>query len=64
LSAAAQDSQISRWAAIEDEARLDKALSGHYPEVKKRIQDVQTTRQVLSIQNVSIPHPRLKAATC
>ena len=37
---------------MEDEARLDKALAGHNAEVKKRVQDVQTTRQVLSIQNV------------
>ncbi len=53
LSAAAQDSQVLRWAAIEDEARLDKALAGYNAEAKKRVQDVQTTRQVLSIQNAS-----------
>ena len=53
LSAAAQDAQVLRWAAMEDEARLDKALAGHNGEVKRRVQDVQTTRQVLSIQNVS-----------
>ena len=55
LSAAAQDAQVLRWAAVEDGARLDKALAGHNTEVKKRVQDVQTTRQVLSIQNAS-PH--------
>ena len=58
LSAAAQDAQVLRWAAIEDEARLDKALAGYNAEAKKRVQDVQTTRQVLSIQNVRFPSPQ------
>ena len=54
LSAAAQDAQVTRWAAMEDEAKLDKVLAGHNAEVKPRVKDVQTTRQVLAIQNVSV----------
>ena len=53
LSAAAQDAQVTRWAAMEDEAKLGKALAGHNAEVTPRVKDVQTTRQVLAIQNVS-----------
>ena len=56
LSAGAQDAQVKRWAAMEDEAKLDKALTGHNAEVKPRVKDVQTTRQVLAIQNVRLPH--------
>lgn len=63
LSAAAQDAQVLRWAAMEDDGRLDKALACHHAEVKKRVQDVQTTRQVLSIQNAR-PHTSLSQLFC
>ena len=55
LSAAAQDAQVTRWAAMEDEAKLGKVLAGHNAEVTPRVKDVQTTRQVLAIQNVRPP---------
>ena len=42
---------------MEDEAKLDKILAGHNAEVKPRVKDVQTTRQVLAIQNVRLLHP-------
>ena len=55
LSAGAQDAQVTRWAAMDDEAKLGKALAGHNAEVQPRVKEVKTTRQVLAIQNVRLP---------
>lgn len=44
---------MHRWAEIEDDAKLDKAVAGLPQEVKKQVSDLRTTAQILKIQRVS-----------
>ncbi|KAK9901337.1 hypothetical protein WJX75_007413 [Coccomyxa subellipsoidea] len=50
LSTAEQAARVHRWAEIEDDAKLDKAVAGLPQEVKKQVSELRTTAQILKIQ--------------
>ncbi|EIE20348.1 hypothetical protein COCSUDRAFT_83548 [Coccomyxa subellipsoidea C-169] len=50
LSAAEQAARVHRWADIEDDTKLDAAVTNLPQEVRKQVSDLRTTIQILKIQ--------------